>query len=129
MAQKKTNKSIKTVSILGSSYRIYMNVPISEDKDLNDKFGYCSPTMQKIVIADLDSIESWKEEPSYSKKVQNNRTLRHEIIHAFLNESGLWGSSFSCDTWALNEEMIDWLAIQFPKIVKVFKKLGCEDEI
>lgn len=122
-------KSIKTVNILGTSYRVHMGVSVSKDNELEGRFGYCSHTLKKIVIADLDSIETWKNEPSYSKKIQTNRTLRHEIIHAFLDESGLCGSSTSCDAWALNEEMIDWIAMQLPKILKVLRKLGCEGEI
>jgi hypothetical protein len=119
----------KTVSILGTKYTVHLNVPEHKDEGLMNRFGYCTPTMQKIVIADLDTIDSWKDETSYSKRVQTNITLRHEIIHAFLHESGLWGSSLESAQWALNEEMVDWVAIQFPKILKVFKQLGCEGEI
>ena len=40
--------------------------------------------------------------------------LKYEITHAFLAESGLRGN---CD-WADNEEMVDWIAIQLPKMYK-----------
>ena len=51
-------------------------------------------------------------------------TLRHEIIHAFFNESGLQDSANKFDgAWSKNEEMIDWFAIQPPKIFKLFKEL------
>jgi hypothetical protein len=43
------------------------------------------------------------------------RILRHELIHAFLYESGLDQCS-----WADNEEMIDFFAISLPKIFHVF---------
>lgn len=53
-------------------------------------------------------------------------TLRHEVIHAFLNESGLQWNSFAPENaWAKNEEMVDWIAIQAPKIFKVYQELGC----
>lgn len=39
-------------------------------------------------------------------------------------ESGLWADSNHSENWATNEEMIDWYAIQSPKIHKVFEKLG-----
>jgi hypothetical protein len=39
-------------------------------------------------------------------------------------ESGLDGNGNSCDCWELNEEMVDWFAIQSPKIFKVFKELN-----
>lgn len=61
-----------------------------------------------------------KAQEAYRKK-----TLRHEIMHAFLNESGLSDDSNRFDgAWAKNEEMVDWFAIQSPKIFKVFVELG-----
>lgn len=51
--------------------------------------------------------------------------MRHEIIHAFLDESGLQMSSFASGAWAENEEMADWFALQLPKMVKVFREVGC----
>ena len=49
------------------------------------------------------------------------KTLRHEIVHAFLYESGLWQNSFK--DWARNEEMTDWIALQFEKLLDVFKEV------
>jgi hypothetical protein len=46
------------------------------------------------------------------------------VIHAYLSESGLNSSSNGVDCWARNEEMVDWFAIQMPKIVKTFGELG-----
>lgn len=51
------------------------------------------------------------------------RVLRHEIIHAFFNESGLSDDSNNVTAWAKNEEMVDWFAIQSPKVFKVFQEL------
>jgi uncharacterized membrane protein len=76
-------------------------------------------------VADLNTIDSWANEGEEIKSVQRKVTLRHEIIHAFLAESGLWGSSASIGAWAMNEEMIDWFALQLPKMLKVFEQLGC----
>jgi len=50
------------------------------------------------------------------------KNIRHELIHAFLSESGLWAN---CD-WA-KEEMVDWLAIQFPKLLKAFTECKCAE--
>ena len=50
-------------------------------------------------------------------QVQINKVKRHEIIHAFLFESGLAENSY----WAQNEEMVDFFAIQAPKLFKAFK--------
>jgi hypothetical protein len=59
------------------------------------------------------------------KQAQEKTTLRHEIIHAFIAESGLRGSSLDVSHWALNEEMVDWFALQLPKMLSVFELLDC----
>lgn len=46
--------------------------------------------------------------------------MRHEVIHAFLCESGM-------RQWAEDEQLVDWMAAQFPKIQKVFQKLHCKN--
>lgn len=52
--------------------------------------------------------------------------MRHEITHAFFFESGLQESSLQyCNGWAENEEMVDWVAVQFPKMLQVFKEAEC----
>ena len=53
-------------------------------------------------------------------KMKINKVKRHEIIHAFLFESGLAENS----AWAQNEEMVDFFAIQFPKLLKAFETAG-----
>lgn len=52
-----------------------------------------------------------------------NSVMRHEIVHAFLYESGL--DVCSKGAWAKNEEMVDWIAIQFPKMMVAFHEVGC----
>ena len=52
-------------------------------------------------------------------------TLRHEIVHAFLDESGLKESAGkNRGPWSKNEETVDWMATQIPKITKLYKELG-----
>ena len=66
---------------------------------------------------DRDSVEDLDE---YRKKV-----LRHEIVHAFLYESGMWNCSGSTDRWGMDETITDWIAIQSPKIFEAFKEVDC----
>lgn len=68
------------------------------------------------------SAESVKDLIAYQKKV-----LRHEIVHAFLYESGLWQNAYGSKCWAKNEEMIDWMAIQIPKIQRAYKEAYCDE--
>ena len=116
---------VKKISILGTDYKVRTKVPVSKDDELINRFGYCSVKGRRIVVADLNTIDGWKNESEDVKLRQERDTLRHEIIHAFLAESGLYGSSTNVECWALNEEMVDWFALQLPKMIKVFRQLDC----
>ena len=117
------------VTIMGTKYKVRIGVSPQKDAGLINRFGYSNPTSKEIVIADMDEIEGWRDESDKSKLSVINTTLRHEIIHVFLYESGLWASSVATDSWAMNEEMVDWISIQFPKILKVLRQFGCEGEV
>lgn len=115
----------REVNILGTEYGIEVH-RISEDPDLKDysRGAYCDTLSKLIVIADLSEKEyvdiSIEQEIDYWKEL-----LRHEILHAFLNESGLWENSYQTECgWAMNEEMIDWFSIQSPKIFKAYQEVG-----
>lgn len=116
---------MKIINVLGTEYSVYTDVPVGEDDGLTNRFGYASYLNRKIVVADLNTIDEWSKESEDVKKEQVKATLRHEVIHAFIYESGLYGNSLGVDAWALNEEMVDWIALQFPKILKIYQQLGC----
>ena len=83
--------------------------------------GYCDYTGRRIVVL----AEPRKNDSMDDFKVEQQRIIRHEILHAFLCESGLIGNTYSVENgWAKNEEMVDWFAIQSPKIYKVYLELG-----
>lgn len=116
----------KIVNILGTEYCIckkkYNEESAFKDRKID---GYCDGYLHLIVYCDLDSDERWDNEPAETKRQCEKSTIRHEIIHAFLNESGLQDSTYAVDmAWAKNEEMVDWLAIQSPKIFAVYKELN-----
>lgn len=107
----------KIVNILGTEYEIIIDAPdemLPEDAD-----GAMDHSVKRIVVAKFESDrDSVKDLDVYRKKV-----LRHEIIHAFLFESGLWNNSGNVTAWGQSEEITDWFAIQSPKIMKVFEEL------
>ena len=90
-----------------------------QDETLASCDGYCDKTTKRIVIAtkskdcDLGDFE-W-----YRKKV-----LRHEIIHAFHFESGI-GENLENKQYGFPETIVDWVAFQFPKMLKAFEEVGC----
>ena len=100
------------VTILGTDYEIIKDATIEEYSQLRNCDGFTDFSTKKIVIAKFEVDENSIEDLGwYEKKV-----LRHEIVHAFFFESGL---SDNCD-YAKNEELIDWIASQFGKILCAF---------
>lgn len=107
-----------TVSILGTEYEIikkkYADDPDFERCDID---GYCDTHSKLIVHCDMTTYPGWQTEPPETIRRNEQNTLRHEIIHAFLAESGLAENSLKpTGAWALNEEMVDWFALQGEKI-------------
>lgn len=120
----------KSVEILGAKYTI-RKVKVGQDEfmDRLQYGGYCNGTAREIVLLDLKTVPDWASESPEIIQRKERETLRHEVIHAFLNESGLgWNTLPLEHAWAKNEEMVDWIAIQFPKIHKVYVKLGCAED-
>lgn len=114
------------IDILGTEYRIETH-KVSEDSYMEGKglAGYCEEENKLIVVADMSEEKYFVGMDEKAQEIYRKKTLRHEIMHAFLNESGLSDSSNRFDgAWAKNEEMVDWLAIQAPKIFSTFKKMN-----
>jgi hypothetical protein len=109
----------KVISVLGKDIQILFR---KEDLDpkLKNCVGYFDSSKGWIVIKILEPDERSLGDLNKSQK----EVLRHEIIHALLYESGLDACSGSAENWANNEEMVDWFAIQSPKIFRVFQEQG-----
>lgn len=109
-------KPTHTVSILGTNYDIFMGVKQEDDPLVESCDGYCDKTVKRIVVAGPIDICEFADYSVYEKT-----NLRHELIHAFLFESGLdcnshWGN----DEHDHPEQMVQWISIQFPKLLQVF---------
>ncbi len=115
-------KKEKTINILGTEYEFITSVD-PDDKDMEGCDGVCFYNRKQIKIVDFYKRSGWKDEPKESIERRFKEVARHEIVHAFLRESGLADSSLRHESWAVNEEMVDWIATQFPKIYDVYKKL------
>ena len=108
-------------NILGTEYEIFFKSE-QEDTRISNLWGFTDFHTKEIVIH--SDIEKETNESCKNLADFKNKVLRHEILHAFLYESGLRENSYGSPAWAENEEMIDWFAIQIPKIVKVYKELN-----
>lgn len=111
---------MRKINVLGTEYSIY-ELAENEDSLLKNCDGYCDKTTKKIVVLQFDKNNCEIEDIEWYRK----KVMRHEIVHAFLFESGLaenvnhWKSPGGHD-----EQMVDWFAIQFPKLQKVYEELG-----
>lgn len=109
----------QSANILGTEYKIVF-VP-----SLNERGGETDYYTKTIKISELEGIP--ESELTENKQEFQKHILRHELVHAFLFESGLDANSGSSEAWASNEEMVDWVAIQIPKIMAVYEKVvNCE---
>lgn len=100
------------VNVLGTEYTITESTE-NEDENLQGVDGYCDTSIKAIVIDKMENVHgpgTKKNLADYKKSV-----LRHELVHAYLYESGLAECS-----WANNEALVDWIAIQVTKMVKTF---------
>lgn len=108
----------RVIKILGTEYSILFDSPQEEMPEGADGCMDCST--KTIRIAKIERTRnSVQNIETYIKKV-----LRHEIIHAFLFESGIWSNSGGSDNWGQDETITDWIAIQSPKMFKVFQELS-----
>lgn len=109
------------ITILGEVWKICEGTA-DEFPALSDCDGYTDSSVRLIAIDDLtrseDKADAKADLAAYKKQV-----LRHEIVHAFLEESGLSNNAHFSASWARDEEIVDWFAIQAPKIYKVFAEL------
>lgn len=104
----------KMINVLGTDYVVNLVDPDHDPKLKDNKDGYTDTSIKVCVI---DTMQ--EEHPDNKANLAEYRksVIRHELIHAFLFESGL-----DACIWAMNEEMIDWLALQFPKMRKAFEE-------
>lgn len=116
----------QTVSVLGTPYALEVKKRDDEPLFCDEGFaGYCDCHTKRIVLCDLKSHKDFKCDPEEKLLIIMKATLRHEIVHAFLDESGLQDNANAYDiAWAKNEEMVDWIALQGPKIYRAWKEAG-----
>lgn len=97
------------VNILGTRYEVKFENELNDIR-LCDCSGYCDPSIKKIVVDDFKGKNSHPLSIGDLSALQK-KILRHELIHAFLSESGL-------QNWSENEDFVDWIALQMPKIAE-----------
>ena len=109
---------MKKVNVLGTEYTIefrdYESDELMKEKEID---GYCDKSTHLIVISNKApdcEVGNWGE-------VQK-AVIRHEVIHAFLYESGLAASWEHTQRYGHDETVVDWIAQQFPKLLQAFQQ-------
>lgn len=114
-------------NILGATYSIIVKKYDEEESFARRSIdGFCDGLNKQIVICDMTTYKGWEHESAETAKIAQRQTLRHEIVHAFLDESGLSCNTLANDDsgWARNEEAVDWFALQGPKIYVAWQESG-----
>lgn len=104
------------INVLGTEYSIEEH-GYEEDKNMEETDGYCDKTSKRIVIAKKRKDCEISDFEYYQKKVK-----RHEIVHAFLFESGLAENFEHGNKFGHEETIVDWFAIQGIKIYEAWKE-------
>lgn len=119
----KENQSV-TCNILGSEWKIRFVDP-DENIVMTEKnmFAYEYFISHEIVCTHMDYYNSKDQMTEEEQLLLICMSLRHEVIHAYLDESGLGSCTVPVEAWAVNEEMVDYFATMMPKIYKTFEEL------
>lgn len=101
---------VKEVSVLGTRYKI---VETDNLRDLDGETDFYDKVIRVRNVSDMleDTCETWK------KELRRWETLRHELVHAMLMQSGL-------TTYAYDETIVEWIAQKFEEMKMLFE--GCD---
>lgn len=101
----------ESVNILGTEYKII----IDDEMHRTERDGAERRYLHEISLRPKSDMLDG-EATDHERALRFSEVGRHEILHAFFDESGL-------ESYSQNEQLIDWLAAQSPKIFKVFTEL------
>jgi hypothetical protein len=108
----------KVVNVLGTPYAILFKKK-SEEPIFEEADGYCDKTTKEIVIIEQDDDPDPRQVSNFD--AYQKQVIRHEIVHAFHMESGLQ-AHFDVRDEGFPEVVVDWFAIQGPKIYEAWKE-------
>lgn len=105
------------VKVLGTEYEI-----ITDDSIVSQGVdGLCKSYDKKIIIRSKENMLC-PDDKDEVKDIRYREVLRHELVHAFLDEAGL-------DDYSNNEQIVTWIASMFPKMVNAFIEADCMEPV
>lgn len=78
----------RKINVLGTEYKYFYKC-VNQDEKLRECDGYCDSSMKHIVVCDL-AVDNMTVGDVMAHE---NKVFLHEVVHAFLFESGLSGNS------------------------------------
>lgn len=112
-----------SVNILGTEYTLHI-CPDSKDKrfeQLNCD-GFCDYSTKELFVSNFtDNLINREISVSNPRYIIQN-AIRHEMVHAFLFESGL-GSDWEHKTFGQEETTVDWIAKQLEKMHEAYQSV------
>jgi predicted SprT family Zn-dependent metalloprotease len=102
------------LNILGTEYELKVMTETEYPKlKLISAYGLCEQYAKELIINKKMYEKEEKDCENLEKAVE--KVIRHEIVHAFIHESGL-------TQYFHDETIVEWLAIQIPKMAKEMVK-------
>lgn len=98
---------IKNISILGQEYEVNT---ACDELNKTAKDGLCYEYDKRIEVRPSEFMLNDTDSKELKEK-RYEEVVRHELVHAFFSESGL-------DNYSMDETLVNWLAMQIPKINK-----------
>jgi len=107
------------VDVLGSAYDLFLTTDKEEPRfDKLNCDGFCDSISRRIYV-NCNVNDAALSDP----RLYIFHTIKHELVHAFLYESGLSTDFEHAHRFGHEETMVDWIAIQMPKIISCYRNL------
>lgn len=101
------------INILGQDYDLLIKSDEEFPKFVSaDADGMAELYDKKLLISKEGATSS--ERTFDNLEAYTDKVIRHEIVHAYFHEAGL-------NDYCRDEMLVDWLAIQLPKMAKTIK--------
>lgn len=107
------------IKVLDTNYDIY----VDNDPEYLDSYNADGLTDDLLKTIHIRNIFKNKDlDSKKSAEIEFKRILRHELLHAFIYECGLSGNSLEKEAWPISESLVDFIAIQFEKLSKLYNE-------
>ena len=112
-------RDMNKIDILGTTYKI-LTQKEEDNPKLKDHDGLCEVYSKKLIVRDMSENFKAANKAELAEIEYKNEVLRHETVHAFFHESGLSVEA----GYEYDETLVDWIALNGPKIFECWKNLG-----